>query len=79
MFKAIKEDNDLIVKNSLEIMMSKNATVVPYSLWYSGVYDFYSSEFNIREVEDVFLSLSNNESATVFSPHIFTWSCETCS
>ncbi len=69
---------------------SSNQTVIPYSLWYSGVYDFYD-EFSLNEVEDVFIQFSNTHyndksedliSHAEFNPRVFTWSCEgsnTCS
>lgn len=39
---------------------SNNQTnlIVPYQLWYSGVYDFDYDEFDLAEVEDVYLQLS---------------------
>ena len=86
-----QQDNNqgsIVLKYSLEMSenedaTSANQTVIPYTLWYSGVYDFYD-EFSINEVEDVFIQFSNTHfnnateeviSHADFTPRVFTWSC----
>lgn len=80
---AVKAGHNVILKSSLEIASytnssSDNDTMVPYQLWYSGIYDFDYEDFDLNEIEDVYKQLSffKEKSKSYFEPRIFTFSCE---
>jgi hypothetical protein len=74
----------VILKYSLEVIPKEeqgNASAsVPYNLWYTGVQDF-KGEFDLREIEDVYIQLSANfdrdadASHAEFTPRTYTWKC----
>ncbi len=83
MRESLTSGSGVILKSSLEIASYVNNTssnqtfLMPYQLWYSGIYDFDYEEFDLKEIEDVYTQLSyfQEKSQTYFEPRVFTFSC----